>query len=151
MSFVKDILTFLYLHRKHIHLLHPFLQLILRRRGHRIHVVIPPVVVFIRERAVHLRRHKHNSWLKLFSRSITDNNTQLFINFHNFTLRLLIVCISKMRPLPRSQVSISVIAQTVDISLKPKHQSCNQLLYSLAKEVLPLCYNISPVKAALVC
>jgi len=70
-------LTFLDLHGKHIHLLHPFLQLVLCRRRHRIHIIVPPVVLLIRECVVQLKPQKQLS--------ITANNTQLFIHFHNLS------------------------------------------------------------------
>lgn len=47
--------TFLQLHREQVQPLHPFLQLVLSRRCHGVHVFIAPVVVFIGVRGKHLQ------------------------------------------------------------------------------------------------
>lgn len=39
--------TFLDLHRKHIHLFHPLLQLILGRCCDRVHVVVAPIILLV--------------------------------------------------------------------------------------------------------
>lgn len=49
------IFTFLDLHRKHIHLFNPLLQLVLGRRCNRVHVVVASIILLVWEGAEHLR------------------------------------------------------------------------------------------------
>lgn len=46
--------TFLQLHRKELQLLHPLLQLVLRRRGNGIHLFVPPVIILVGVGVEHL-------------------------------------------------------------------------------------------------
>ena len=39
--------TLLDLHGEDVHLLHPLLQLVLGRGGHRVHVIVTPVVILV--------------------------------------------------------------------------------------------------------
>lgn len=51
--------TFLQFHGEELQFLHPLLQLVLGRRGHRIHLLIPPVVILIGVSVEHLEeKHK---------------------------------------------------------------------------------------------
>ena len=61
--------TFLQLHREELQFLHPLLQLVLCGGGHRIHLLVTPVVVLIGVCVEHLEREaqgahkiKYSSW-----------------------------------------------------------------------------------------
>lgn len=47
--------TLVYFHWKHVHLFHSLLQLVLSRGGHRVDVLIVPVILCIGISAVHLK------------------------------------------------------------------------------------------------